>query len=316
MTRADFVNELSRRLDIQRRDMIEKDVILHELLLDLSKNEFFADNFVFKGGTCLIKCFYGYKRFSEDIDFTWKKQSDFKGKTQKQIRSELSGLISRTGKMLEEIATKRGLEFKLKKGDRTFVELGGSNKLCTFKIWYQSEVLGRRSFIKVQINFVEEMCFEVGRRTARSLLVKRDAELDALFPEYADYAAKISLETYDIREILSEKIRALLTRRGTKARDFVDVYLISRECDISASTVEGCAVKKIRFALMLYSRFRSNLRAKEPLLKSGKLFEWGQERTLLLSGFDEKDFYSFLGGFEQVLGRIVQAVSLPEKALD
>jgi len=67
---------------MQRRDMIEKDVILHELLLDLSRNEFFAGNFAFKGGTCLIKCFYGYKRLSEDIDFTWKKQSDFKGKTQ------------------------------------------------------------------------------------------------------------------------------------------------------------------------------------------------------------------------------------------
>jgi predicted nucleotidyltransferase component of viral defense system len=59
--RANFVNELSRRLGIQRRDLIEKDIILHNMLLDLSQNDFFSENFAFKGGTCLIKCYYGYR---------------------------------------------------------------------------------------------------------------------------------------------------------------------------------------------------------------------------------------------------------------
>ncbi len=96
MTRADFVNGLSQRLNIQRRDLIEKDVILHQLLLDLSEDEFFSANFVFKGGTCLIKCYFGYKRFSEDIDFTWKNQSVFQGVSQRQIRRRLSDTIDRT----------------------------------------------------------------------------------------------------------------------------------------------------------------------------------------------------------------------------
>ncbi len=202
---------------------------MHQLLLDLSKNDFFSSNFAFKGGTCLIKCYYGYRRFSEDINFTWKKQADFGGWSQKQIRSKLSSTIDRTGKVFEEIARRRGLEFKCKKSDRTFVELGGSNKICTFKLWYVSEILNRRSFIKVQINFVEQMCFKLKRRRLRSLLAKEDPQLKALFPEYDDYAARISLDVYDVREILSEKVRALLTRTGTKARDFVDVYLISKE---------------------------------------------------------------------------------------
>ncbi|MGH2637884.1 MAG: nucleotidyl transferase AbiEii/AbiGii toxin family protein, partial [Rhabdochlamydiaceae bacterium] len=72
MKRIDFVNELSTRLEIKRRDLIEKDLILHFILLNLSKDKFFSENFAFKGGTCLIKCFYGYIRFSEDIDFTWR----------------------------------------------------------------------------------------------------------------------------------------------------------------------------------------------------------------------------------------------------
>jgi hypothetical protein len=70
--RADFVNEVSRILDIKRKDMIEKDLILHQILFDLSGDRFFAESVLFKGGTCLIKSYFGYLRFSEDIDFTWK----------------------------------------------------------------------------------------------------------------------------------------------------------------------------------------------------------------------------------------------------
>jgi len=43
--RADFVNEVARALDIKRRDLIEKDLILHQILTDLSQDNFFADNF-------------------------------------------------------------------------------------------------------------------------------------------------------------------------------------------------------------------------------------------------------------------------------
>jgi len=74
--RADFANALAGTLSIQRRDLIEKDVILHQMLLDLSSDKFFSENFAFKGKTCLIKCYYGYKRFSEDIDFTEKGSSE------------------------------------------------------------------------------------------------------------------------------------------------------------------------------------------------------------------------------------------------
>jgi hypothetical protein len=65
--RADFVNEVARELKIERRDLIEKDLILHQMLADLSQDDFFAPNFLFKGGTCLIKCYFGYVRFSEAL---------------------------------------------------------------------------------------------------------------------------------------------------------------------------------------------------------------------------------------------------------
>ena len=148
--RKDFVNEVARVQRVKRADLIEKDLILHQMLFDLSKNPFFRDNFAFKGGTCLAKCYLDYFRFSEDIDFTWKNQNVFEGKSQKEIRKYLSKIINDIGKILEEIAKKRELNFKCVKNDRNYVEFGGGNKTCTFKVWYQSEVLGRKSFLKVQ----------------------------------------------------------------------------------------------------------------------------------------------------------------------
>lgn len=77
----EFIEALAKKLDIQRKELIEKDIRIHLLLTDLSRDSFFSHNFVFKGGTCLISCYLGYFRFSEDIDFTWVDQSLFQHKS-------------------------------------------------------------------------------------------------------------------------------------------------------------------------------------------------------------------------------------------
>jgi hypothetical protein len=229
-------------------------------------------------------------------------------KSQKRIRDYLSDTIDKTGAVFERIADKRSFDFKCNKNDRNFVELGGSSKFCTFKIWYDSEILGSRSFVKVQINFVEQFCSRIKKGKLKSLLVKQDPELKVLYPEYKEYVRAISFDIYDLREILSEKVRALLTRRGTKARDFLDVYLVYKNYGIKPEDVEECIVRKINFVLKLYARFRYNLKEKMKLLANGKIFDWGQERGLLLSEIDEKDFYLFLSEFQTFLKRIVEAL--------
>jgi len=83
MISSDFVARLSSALGTERTHMVERDVILHQILTDLSNDRFFSKNFIFKGGTCLIKHHLGYFRFSEDADFTWKDQSRLKDKTAK-----------------------------------------------------------------------------------------------------------------------------------------------------------------------------------------------------------------------------------------
>jgi predicted nucleotidyltransferase component of viral defense system len=307
--RIDFVNDVALKLGIERKDLIEKDVILHQILSDLSNDTFFSTNFVFKGGTCLIKCYYGYIRFSEDIDFTWNNQRVYRGKSQKQIREYLSSIIDKIGKTFESIANKRELEFKVDKSDRKFVELGSSNKFCTFKLWYSSDVLGKKSFLKVQINFVEQMCFKIKSGKLRSLLTKQYSDLKALYPEYSEYSRAIRFQIYDIREILSEKVRAILTRRGVKARDFVDVYLIQKYYGIKPESIEECTIKKIKFALELYERFKAHFEERKSLLESGEIFEWGTERELLISDIDQKEFYAFLAGFQAFLKNVCNDMS-------
>lgn len=49
---------------------IEKDYILNWLLDGIANSSIFNDKWIFKGGTCLKKCYFEEYRFSEDLDFT------------------------------------------------------------------------------------------------------------------------------------------------------------------------------------------------------------------------------------------------------
>ncbi len=291
--RKDFVDEVAKIQKVKRADLIEKDLILHQVLFDLSRNKFFHDNFAFKGGTCLAKCYLDYFRFSEDIDFTWKDQSIFDGKSQKEVRRYLSRVIGNIGEIFEGIAKAHELDFRCLKDDRNYVELTGGDKTCTFKVWYQSAVLGRRSFLKVQMNFVEKLCYPFRGAELKSLITENPEELVLLYPEYDVYTKKIAFDVYDCHEILAEKIRAILTRQGTKARDYLDVYLIEKQVRIPLNDIYACVLEKTQFTLNLYERYRQNLEEKQQSILSTP-FNWGEEKGLLLKEIDEGDFYKFV----------------------
>ena len=53
-----------------RDDVIEKDYVLGWLLAAIAQDPAVRERWVFKGGTCLRKCYYETYRFSEDLDFT------------------------------------------------------------------------------------------------------------------------------------------------------------------------------------------------------------------------------------------------------
>lgn len=52
------------------KEVVEKDYVLGWLLAGVGAHETLGTTWVFKGGTCLKKCYIETYRFSEDLDFT------------------------------------------------------------------------------------------------------------------------------------------------------------------------------------------------------------------------------------------------------
>ena len=289
-------------------EFLEKDYLIHRILYLLSSEPKFRRKFAFKGGTALIKAYLGYYRFSEDMDFTWIHQNTFENMTQKEIRTFLSREINRLGELFSEIADKTGMDFRSDKQNSKYIEFGGSNKMCTLKLWYDSEILGRASFIKVQFNFLEFLSYGTEERQLASFLGDGISErIRALFPEEARiYSAPVVLNTYDLREILCEKARAILTRRTVKFRDYIDIYMISNHYHMELGDYMEEIIRKVDFSLSLYSKYRKNLSIKKAYLARNEFFDFGEERGLLLIEPDWNAVYKKTDEINEVLLRIIE----------
>jgi predicted nucleotidyltransferase component of viral defense system len=68
---------------------VEKDYALGWLLAGIYANDRIADSWVFKGGTCLKKCFFETYRFSEDLDFTLQDESHLDETFLKEVFAEI-----------------------------------------------------------------------------------------------------------------------------------------------------------------------------------------------------------------------------------
>lgn len=294
-----LINYISSKTGINNKTLLEKDIILHRLLCELVKDKYFFDNYVFKGGTCLTKCYFGYYRFSEDLDFSWRNQNLFHNLSQKKIRKDLSIEINKIATILENISKLLELKFTKDKSNKKFIELGGSNKFATFKLWYKSSILNQEGFIKIQINYVEIFGYDFILKKAKPIIKNfNKKELNFLFPEQSKYLLfNPAIYCYDIREILIEKIRAILTRKGVKARDFIDVFLIIKKENINLKNYETQITKKVLFALK-YQKYLQNL-------ANFKLenFVLGEENKLLLKQIPKR-FNKFLEKFHVFLNEI------------
>lgn len=310
MIEKKFIDYIVEKLDIKLTELVEKDIILHSLLIRLSKNNYFRKNFAFKGGTCLIKCYLGYYRFSEDLDFSWINQKIFKNKSGKEIRKKLSLEIDKLLILLKEVSDELGLEFKVDKRNQKYTEIGGSNKFVTFKLWYDSAILKSKQFLKIQINFVELFKYKIKERRTKSLIEYYTKEMGFLFPEYSYLTLNLKIKSYDIREILVEKIRAILTRRGIKLRDFVDVFLITKKIRKNANSFEKEVIEKTRFMLK-YEKYLQNLKE-----KNSTHFKFGasDEQKLLIKPLD-KGFNIFLEEFLPFLNSILRLLKEKKKGV-
>ena len=111
------------------------------------------------------------------------------------------------------------------------------------------------------------------------------------FPEYVEYSKEIPFDVYGLQEILSEKIRAMITRRGVKARDYLDVFFIRKATGIRPVDVDTYVMRKTSYALDHYAKYRQNLEAKRGCVMEDVCpFSWGAERDMLLTEIDMAEF--------------------------
>jgi len=89
------IGRLSSKLKFSQK-LLEKDYHLTMILQKISEKK--IKNLVFKGGTCLNKCYLGFYRLSEDLDFVYNK--DVKEFSKKQVKIILDELRRKSLKIV------------------------------------------------------------------------------------------------------------------------------------------------------------------------------------------------------------------------
>ena len=87
-----------------REDVVEKDYVLGWVLGGIGTEPALRDGWVFKGGTCLKKCYLETFRFSEDLDFTVLPGGPVESQT----------VVDHLGLMLRRIGQESGIEFAIR----------------------------------------------------------------------------------------------------------------------------------------------------------------------------------------------------------
>lgn len=209
------------------RDIIEKDYVLSWVLAGISEIESLKKHLIFKGGTCLRKCYFGSYRFSEDLDFS--AVGDFpKGKELEQliaqaVQTAQTQLITLIGNV--EIFSERYIE-------RQPHPFNQEAFIVKFKLPYQREPLVR---VLIEVTTQEKILSPTHER--------------AIIHGYGEEMSA-RIQTYSLEEIIAEKCCAILsnTRKihertwvRSRARDYYDIWCIFKkyERDLALKDLPG-----------------------------------------------------------------------------
>jgi predicted nucleotidyltransferase component of viral defense system len=188
--------------------VVEKDYVLGWMLAGIYGHEALADSWVFKGGTCLKKCFFETYRFSEDLDFTLRDPAHLNEEFLKGVFAEIGAWIyEETG--IEVPAELQ--QFEILKNPR-------GNLSCQAKISYKGPVSSTHGLPRIKLDL-----------TADERIVLEPI-VTPIFHLYSD-APQVGIEVlaYDYVEAFAEKFRALAER--TRPRDLYDVVNLFRNID-------------------------------------------------------------------------------------
>jgi predicted nucleotidyltransferase component of viral defense system len=204
--------------------VIEKDYVLGWLLAAIGRHPALINSWVFKGGTCLRKCYYETFRFSEDLDFTVLRGGIDDPADLREVFVEIAGwLQEESGIQL----TVDDTAFRRRRNRR-------GNPTTQGRLAYQGPNPQPVS-PKVKLDI-----------TADEVLVQQPI-LRKVGHQYSDAPLPVDgVRCYSITELFGEKLRALSER--CRPRDLYDVVhmhrhpdLIGREQDVRAVLERKCS---------------------------------------------------------------------------
>jgi predicted nucleotidyltransferase component of viral defense system len=189
--------------------VIEKDYVLGWVLAAIAAEPALAGHWIFKGGTCLRKCYYETYRFSEDLDFTVIDGGP-------EDPDELTAIFQRVSVWL---AQQSGIELLVKDG--AFVQRRNlrGNPTIQGRLSYRGPNPQRGTLPKLKLDI-----------TSDEVLVAPPV-LRSIVHSYGDSPLPTSgVRCYSLAELAAEKTRALAER--CRPRDLYDVVYIHRHPDL------------------------------------------------------------------------------------
>ncbi len=287
------VMDFAREFSLEAKT-IEKDYVLGWLLAGIETRAELMNSWVFKGGTCLKKCYFETYRFSEDLDYTLTDEKHLNENFLVENFKQVSAWIYDTVGI--EIPGSN-IRFEVYKNSAGKISVEGS-------IYYIGPLQRRGSLARIKLDL-----------TADEVLVLPKAMSEVHHP-YSDKPQNgIKANCYSFPEIFAEKIRALSER--ARPRDLYDVIHLYRHADLGAKPeivldvlTKKCEYKKISLPTMeslqnhskiheLESEWENMLAHQLPKLPSRdqfwqelpNLFKWlyGETSKILLEPVPSKD---------------------------
>jgi predicted nucleotidyltransferase component of viral defense system len=189
--------------------VVEKDYVLGWLLAGINAHEELNASWIFKGGTCLKKCFFETYRFSEDLDFTLRDQTHIDEVFLKRVFAEIGRWVY----------DRTGIEIPADRQDFEILQNPRGNLSCQGKLSYRGPVSPQgRNMPRVKLDL-----------TADERVVLAPVVANVFHP-YGDAPEEgIQILAYAYVEAFAEKVRALAER--TRPRDLYDVVNLFRNSD-------------------------------------------------------------------------------------
>ena len=304
----DILTSLETRPQLLTREQLERELIQDYILFNLlNKIEPpYQGYLVLKGGTCLSRCYLNYHRFSYDLDFTWYpvEEIDLTAMSRKTLRKYCNTLINAIASQLEDIA-KNTKNIILFRNTNVFKVYGSSSRMITFRVIYVSTKGSGE--MKIQIRFIDRIVEKPVQREITSYVSN-------LLKSYGyDYRYIVRGYVYTLREIASEKLRAILTRVGVPTKgiesilkDIYDLYKIYEVHSLKPDSVKRYAKEKLLFILKLERKY--SVQDVEIPRNPNSM------RTLLENTYgariDPENFSSFYSNLRQVLEELKETASM------